>query len=191
MNTSSMQKNGFTLPELVVTVGVLGILLSIALPAFAAWQSRLDAERAMKQMAALLTISRAESLNRQSEVVLCSTHDRVRCDKTATSEIFSFVDLNKNALRDAGEEILGFAAMQYSAGQLKLNPGGSASAFVFRSDTGKPRGSQGNITYCAHSGDMTLATSLIISKQGRARRSFDANGDGIEDRRSRNSPISC
>jgi type IV fimbrial biogenesis protein FimT len=183
--------SGFTLIEMMITIAVMGIAAMMAMSAWSNQMARYEARSTMIEIAAVLKESATDAMVMHRRQVVCFTANQLDCIGTGFTQIMSFTDTNKNALRDPDESIALIVPVDLSYGQLKLSAGLGSRGFVFMEDTGRPRGTQGNVTYCADNGDMTIARSLIMSRQGRIRHSYDYNGDGVHDRSSRNDPVGC
>lgn len=188
---SGSRQSGFTLIELMVSIAVMAIVAVMAVGAWSNQMARYEASSTMIQIAAVLKESATDAMVMHRRQVVCFTANQVDCVGSGFTQIMSFTDTNKNATRDADEAITMIVPVDLKHGQLKLSAGLGSRGFVFMEDTGRPRGTQGNVTYCADNGDMTIARSLIMSRQGRIRHSFDYNGDGVHDRSSRNDPVGC
>lgn len=73
---------GFTLIELIVTLTVAGILVSIAIPDF---KTTIDNNRQISELNTLLSgmvYARSEAVKRNVDVVICSTSDQKTCSGT-------------------------------------------------------------------------------------------------------------
>lgn len=70
---------GFTLLELLGTVGLAGLLLGLAVPSFRTWV--LDARRTADVNGFVLAVqvARSEAAKSSHSVILCKTQDRLRC----------------------------------------------------------------------------------------------------------------
>ena len=184
-------QSGFTLIELMVTIAVMVVVAVMAMSAWSNQMARYEARSTMIQIAAVLKESATDAMVMHRRQVVCFTANQMDCIGSRFTQIMGFTDTNKNASRDADEAITMIVPIDLKHGQLTLSAGLGSRGFVFMEDTGRPRGTQGNVTYCADNGDMTIARSLIMSRQGRIRHSFDYNGDGVHDRSSRNDPVGC
>jgi type IV fimbrial biogenesis protein FimT len=83
---------GFTLVELLVTVVVVAIVLSIAIPSF---QTQMLNNRSIalgEDFAAAVNFARAEAVKRAGRVSLCASDDGATCGGEWTDGFIAFVD---------------------------------------------------------------------------------------------------
>jgi type IV fimbrial biogenesis protein FimT len=101
---------GFTLMELMITVSLAAVILGIGVPAFRDFGMNGRLTGAANEMLVTLITARNEAVRRQTRTSFCSsaTPDGTLaiCDAAATQGFISFVDLNGNCQREAGEEIV-------------------------------------------------------------------------------------
>lgn len=124
---------GFTLVELMVTITVLTILLSLGVPAFAELLASWQRDRATKAITAHLQLARIEALKSTRRVVICNSMDNIYCAPKTYQEWkdgwLLFHDLNKNNIRDDDEPLI--AATQPMTGILSLKASNNINHFVF------------------------------------------------------------
>ena len=96
----------FTLPELLITLSVLGIILGFAVPSLHTLlqDSRRSSERHL--MHASLNYARGMALQTQSVVSLCSGQSSCNDSRHWRERILIFVDRNGNGLLDEDEQLL-------------------------------------------------------------------------------------
>ncbi len=76
---------GFTLIELMVTIAVLAILITLAVPSFQTMlASNISATQANELVVALAK-TRIEAMKKHRNVVICSSEDQVRCNSTSAT----------------------------------------------------------------------------------------------------------
>jgi type IV fimbrial biogenesis protein FimT len=99
---------GFTLIELIVTLALVAIIMTVAVPTF---QEMLRANRAAtdtNDFISSLNFARSEAVKRGRNVVLCKSTDGATCAPAGdwTQGWIVFADIDNDATVDAGEAIL-------------------------------------------------------------------------------------
>ncbi|KVW93452.1 GspH/FimT family pseudopilin [Thiobacillus denitrificans] len=99
---------GFTLIELMVTIAVLGILLSIGIPSYQnmVLNSRITAQA--NQVITALNYARSEAVKRAAPATVCSTNGGAACAGSTnwSTGWLVFADANGNGVVNAGEAVL-------------------------------------------------------------------------------------
>jgi type IV fimbrial biogenesis protein FimT len=102
------KQTGFTLIELMVTIAVLGILLSIAIPSFQnmMFSNRITAQA--NQVITALNYARSEAVKRAATATVCSTNGGVACAGSTnwTTGWMVFADTDGDGTVDGGEAVL-------------------------------------------------------------------------------------
>lgn len=161
---------GLTLMELLVAIAVLGVLLSIGVPAFGnfAVDSRLAS--ATNRFVSAIHLARSEAVRRNARVTLCPSGDGVSC---ATGGEWAqgwivFADLDSTGERDSGEPIL--AVGQGIGGGVQITGNTPVRHYISYIGLGATRRANGalqmgTVTLCAG----TEGRQVIISRTGRPR----------------------
>ena len=140
---------GFTLVELLVTMTVLGIIATIAVPSILTHLARLESQRVKHQLKNTLSLARAESYISRQDVLVCLSNNGGRCHRDSDEMLLLFVDKNNNKHFDSDVDVLltqQDLKLRYST--VKLRVGGRRHYTKFWGDSGKPRGHFGHIKYC-------------------------------------------
>lgn len=155
---------GFTLIELMVTVIVMAIILTVAIPSFEATINSNRLTAAANEMLTSLQVARLEAIRRNKRIALCFSSNANTANPTCAPDSASdangwitFVDLNKNGVYDDGGPALLRATTAHDAVNILASskiPG--QVRVVFRSD-GFARDSGGTLML-AGAIDMCLPT---------------------------------
>lgn len=156
-------QRGFTLGEVLTTLGVIGVSLSLAVPSFErVTQSNLRATT-INELVTTLHVARSEALARNATIAICPSADGQTCAQVAWEEGWiRFVDSNRNYRADDGEAVLGGAPA--TAG-LEIHTTAFATAFAYgptgrvSSPDASPGG--GDFMFCGTARGMTPQVVLI------------------------------
>jgi len=104
---------GFTLTEVMVTLGVAGIVLAMGVPAFRSVMQSNQTVAHSNDLLSALSRARSEAITRGLPVVVCRSINNV-CQTSVAygweQGWMIFIDTNNNATQDSGEEIIGVHA---------------------------------------------------------------------------------
>jgi type IV fimbrial biogenesis protein FimT len=156
---------GFTLWELVWTLGIAGLLLGVGVPAFTGVV--LDARRTADVNAFVLAVqlARSEAAKRGRTVIVCLTPDRQRCgggDLASDTGFMTYVNLDDaNPPARSPDEPLLYAHAPELRGTIVSN----RPFYEFRPGR---RSTNGTVVFCDRRG-AAAARAVIVSFTGRPR----------------------
>ena len=161
---------GFTLIELMVTLSVLVILLTVGVPQLAYLVGHNSRTVEVNTMIGHLNFARAEAIMRASEIVLCPVRrgDPATCTETPWSDGYAVVD------PQTGEAL----RYQKSSHRVAIRPTRNFADGVTFQDDGSVRGAAGgSFHFCTSVGNVE-PRRLVVSGVGRTLVSGDANCSG-------------
>jgi len=105
--TSKKKSAGFTLIELIVTVSVAAILMSIAVPSF---KTMIDSNRlstGTNELVSAFVLARSEALKRSQNITVCTSTDSTSCSGAGNNNFgqgwIVFQDCNDNQIIDTSD----------------------------------------------------------------------------------------
>jgi type IV fimbrial biogenesis protein FimT len=126
--TTRPREAGFSLIELLVTIGIMSILLAAGLPAMLKHTGTIKLKKATDEVVGTLKLARQRAVATSSSVV-------VQFD-LEDANFYVFDDLNENGVRDDGETMAGpygipngiaLAEVGFASDRVTFGPRGSAS----------------------------------------------------------------
>lgn len=173
------RQRGVTLLEIMVTIAIVAIIASAAVPSFVGLHRQALRATVINDFLHSIYLARSEAIKRNSVVSICRSDDGATCANAAPTWnggwiVFENLDHDQPADRDAGEPIL-FRHDGISGGRFTSN----RVSFSFRAFT------QGDVTgtliYCPAQDASKDARAIIISHTGRPRTSDrDASGKKLQ-----------
>ena len=161
------KSSGFTLIELIITVGIIGVVTAIAVPSVGVYIKNDRLTTNINTLVGHLAYARNEAVTRSTQVGLCVSDDQATCSGTdwALGWIL-FVDADSNSTFNAGDEILRVKQTLQGGNTLSNS---NASSVVIYDSRGFAPSSNGSFSLCD---DRTTANlkSISISITGRVRK---------------------
>lgn len=166
-----MQQAGFTLVELMVTLTIVVVLTSMAVPGFQTMLVGHRLETAADTLASDFRFARAEAVKRSAQVSICASNSGTAC--TGSGGLWKegwivFVDDDGDGVFETGDEIVRVQdAFSGIASIASASPGSDRQFFVFQPTGWSQAASQTFLVTPA--GSSGVAARLVcISNKGRA-----------------------
>jgi len=175
-NTNSLglgRANGMTLVELIMSITILVILVTLAVPGMTEIVQNNRSATQIHDLQTSLNYARSEAVKRNTSMSLCHTHDGEKCHLGDNWKpgLIIFEDQNLNGKIDEDDTILRLYRGLSGGNKLKF----SANKIVYSSDG---LATTGTFTLCDARG-ATHAKGLIIGVGGLSHLAVDDDSNGI------------
>lgn len=163
---SISKPQGFSLPELLITIAVLGIISSISLPNLTSYLQKNAAESDIYILKKLIYHAKSNAINSGQYVTICVLNSQDECHRASnwSSSVTTFIDPNRNGVIETGEKITHVAQVGKHASSIQWRSFNRRGYLQF-SPLGLSTASNGTFTYCPKEGISAL--QLILNRQGR------------------------
>lgn len=182
-------EKGLTLPEVLLTLTLLGILAIAGLPRFDVLLQQSRSSSIINLLTARIETARKIALVRGETLTLCPGIENCQSRDHWISGAQLFVDFNANGRIDASDVVLRTFRRLDSSGEIRWRSFGNRAWIQFRANGLTPNQS-GRFTYCPEDDDPRLARQLILNAAGRIRHAQDSDNDGLRESAD-GTPISC
>jgi type IV fimbrial biogenesis protein FimT len=175
-----MQKHesAFTLIELMVTIAVAAVVLTLGAPGFGRVIERNQLSAQINELVSTLHFARSEAVRRNDDLKVCHSADGVNCGGAGyeVGWIIFIDDDGDDVWDDPAEELI--RVNEALSNNYTLHVNGNMDSFFYRA---KGRTSdQGRFVLCKN-GDLTKSRAIFIGPSGRARLApLDPNGTPID-----------
>lgn len=159
---SRRQMKGFTLLELMITIAIAAILISLAMPSFQGVMRSNRVSTATNELLASLSLARSEAIRNTRGAGICASADGTSCGADWNSGWLVWSDTDGDGAVDAGETVV-----RYTQGKASTVIAGTASTLAF-DQRGRNRGVQGTVGITP-SGVTTPVRCITISATGQTR----------------------
>lgn len=163
---------GFTLLELLLLLGMIGVLAMVGVPALTDTLERMNVNSAARSFTSALSLARSEAVKRGRDVVICASANGTDCAASGwASGWIVFVDTNADAdgatgSVDAGDTVI--RVFDQRSG-LTVSTAPTTSLLTYDNRGFGRMGSLRTFTICPLDGTAANARQVEISVSGRAR----------------------
>lgn len=179
-----MRNSGYTLIELMITVAILSIIISVVAPGARSFINHSLLSKEINELSSLSRLARFKAMDEQSDVILCPTKDYSQCITNWTYAKMAFVDLDGNGARSSDETMIGSTEILHSSVSVQA----PSSSIIFDARGGA--NVTATLTFCDNTEKAETAVGLIINGYGKIAIAKDSNDDNIKEDHSGNS-LSC
>lgn len=153
-------QNGFTLYELLITLLVIGVVLTLGVPNFSQYRQNSQMSGTANDLHSSFLLARSEAARAKSNITICASANPLGGAAAACDGVFDqgwiiFVDTDGDIVRDAGEALL--RAHPPVPDGLNIIPDNAATYFSFAA-TGLGRGDV--------DGNLSFQTAIICDDRG-------------------------
>lgn len=167
MRDISSAIRGFTLIELMITLSIAAILLTVAVPNFIVFVQNNRLTGQANDVVTLLNLARSEAVKRGQRIAVCSRDTDTACAGTTNWDggLLVFVDANANGIADAGEEILRVRQGMENGNTLRA---GAAASIAYQSSGSRVIPAADEVFRLCDTRGPASARAIAVSPVGRA-----------------------
>ena len=157
----------FTLVELITSVAILIILLSIGIPGIRTLAGNSQISTAVNEMTAHLHLARSEAIMRGIPTVLCPSLDGNSCDNSTewAPGLILYADKDRDRQHDPDEVLLRYH--RFASRQISIRTSVGRKTLRYQ-PSGLSPGSTATITFCSRQPQIQ-PKAIIVSNAGRPR----------------------
>lgn len=180
---------GISLLELLLALGLVSVLATIALPDFEYLAQSVSGDVTLRRLGSAVQLAKSAAITRQTTITLCPQSGGPDCGRNWNAGVRVFEDVNGNRKLDGNETTIRQIDFPDSQGRIRFRAFQNRQ-YLRITSLGTTQNQNGNFTYCPLAGELGLARQLILNRTARLRFAQDYDGDGIrEDSRGR--PLAC
>ncbi|MER2494188.1 GspH/FimT family pseudopilin [Catenovulum sediminis] len=190
---NSIQR-GFTLLELMLTLAIAGIALTLGIPSLLETIVENRINTVVMNLNKDIVSARSYAVNYETTITICPLNSSNQCNNQWHNGYTVFIDNNADAVFDSATERKLFVRAKVSTGDSLTFSDGSALQYQFDGTpiTSFSNNQQGIFKYCPSVDNPELySRAVIIGLSGRPRASSDIDHDGKDEINSSNDHITC
>lgn len=171
---STASQAGFTLIELMITLTISAIILTVAVPSFTTTIQNNRVTTQLNDFVSTLNLARTEAIKRGMRITVCKSPDAVNCNTSTTGweqGWIVFVDSNADNTRDTGETILFVSERLASGMTLTGDSALNVKDYVSYRPSGKTtfpvNGGEVELILCDSRNDDSVTKAITVAPTGR------------------------
>ncbi len=159
--------SGFTITELMLTIAVTAVILTVGVPSFQGLMERNQLTSNINQIVSSLAFARSEAIKRNLPVALCASSNGENCSGGGfETGWIVYVNRNSDGNRDNDEEILWVS--EALPANLTLRGNGCCTTNIPYTSTGRMANIAGSLSLCKDN-DTQRSRKISINISGRVR----------------------
>lgn len=173
-----MKRHGFSLLELLLTISIATILITVGLPSFSHLLKRHQSTLTANQLLGVLIYARQSAVDTGITITVCPSADHTSCGSDWSKGLLVFRDDNRDGERNDDERLLRSFYPPDEEGTLRWSSFGSNRYLRFTPE-GFTDNQNGSFIYCPKDKNNQYGRVIVVSRSGRARSAKDSNGNGV------------
>ena len=163
-----INKKAFTLFELMITISIIIIICTVALPHFHQYMAAQERTKTLNTLRNNIHAAKNIANLQRQNITICPSQDLLHCQNDQWNMGFIvFIDNNKNRRIDINETIIRTEQQQLKYGNLDWRGALNLPSLSFKAENGLPLGSNGTFYYCSMQSQDHF--KLVMSKMGQTR----------------------
>ena len=173
---NSNSDKGFTLAELLVSIAILAVLATLAIPSFNNLLDRQAISQQAWEVRRALELARGLAVAEQQVWKVCMADLNLQCVKQQGQRLLVFRDSNNDHLVNGQDKLQ--LNLQIQSRNIRLSASGRS--YIRFKGSGEALDS-GNFLFCGNDKSSQYGRQTIVFRSGRVRLSTDTDGDSYGD----------
>lgn len=169
---------GFSLVELMVTIAIAAILVTVAVPSLGNFVVQMRVDNEVSQLNRLVLTARNSAISMEQNVIVCPLENGA-CTNNWSNQLSAFIDVDNSGTYVEAVDTLLKVKAPTKAGDTVTYVGQNNIRFA---PTGRLANAPSTFIFCPRS-DATLSKAIVLSISGATYVTSDSNNDGIDELR--------
>jgi len=167
---------GYTLLEIMITMVIAAILLSVAIPGMTAFIKNNKVLAETNGLMTALKTARSEAMTQRVNVIVCNTSDFINCG--SGDNYMAFTDTDSSGAVNGNDIIVYRGSLESNNHSIDYDKCSGCDDGIMFSSRGTAVNNNGTLTVCDDRG-ADYARAIIIESIGRSSPATDSDGNGV------------